>query len=206
MPFQPLWPHGISKIGKSASSPFLVTPFTPALHAYRSLDHHFLIIPEKLSVEVFWPSRAYFDVLYLLGFGAALFSAYLLNRFLKIKVGRSLWLKCWTTKCLAKKKCADYGGRKNQVVCVGSWENHFGDFILWVLASYGPRRIHFNHTESIVKPKYNFQQPYRWSIEYGIEAFKLEKSYIGIIGKDWNHSLPLGTIGKSGLPSSALFR
>ena len=70
--------------------------------------------------------------------------------------------------------------------------------ILWVLASYGPGD--FNHAESIVKAQYASNNLTDEALNMEIEAFKLEKSYIGIIGKGLEPAVaPLGYDWKIGI-------
>ena len=70
--------------------------------------------------------------------------------------------------------------------------------ILWVLASYGPGD--FNNAEKIVTTQNSTQPLSEGELDIKIAAFKLENSYIGIVGKAIEPAVqPLGYDWKIGI-------
>ena len=178
----------------------LVTPFTTCsarLPVYLIIIS--LIIPEKRVLGIFSLQGLTLMFLYLLGFGAALFSAYLLNRFLKIKSRSFFVIEMPNYKVPLPKNVLITVVEKTKSFVWGAGKIILAiSIILWVLASYGPGD--FNHAESIVKAQYASNNLTDEALNMEIEAFKLEKSYIGIIGKGLEPAVaPLGYDWKIGI-------
>ena len=178
----------------------LVTPFTTCsarLPVYLIIIS--LVIPEGRVLWIFSLQGLTLMFLYLLGFAASLFSAYLLNKVLKIK-SRSFFVVVMPNYKIPMPK--------NVFITVIEKTNSFVfgagkiilaiSIILWVLASYGPGD--FNNAESIVKKQNTNETLSEAAIETQIASFKLEHSYIGILGKGIEPAVrPLGYDWKIGI-------
>ncbi|MEM7186333.1 MAG: ferrous iron transport protein B, partial [Bacteroidota bacterium] len=178
----------------------LVTPFTTCsarLPVYLIIIS--LVIPEQRVLGIFSLQGLTLMFLYLLGFGSAIFSAYLLDKVMKIK-SRSFFViempnykvpmvKNVVTTVIEKTKSFVFGAGK--IILAIS-------IILWVLASYGPGD--FKQAEEIVGRETQGLGLSEEEIETRIASFKLEKSYIGIIGKGFEPAVePLGYDWKIGI-------
>ena len=140
-------------------------------------------------------------ILYLLGFGMAIFSAWILNKIMKTK-SKSYFviempnyklpmLKNVTINVVEKTKSFVFGAGK--IILAIS-------VILWVLASYGPGED-FNNAEEIVSSQYSSGNEIPQSeIDEEIASFKLKNSYIGIMGRGIEPAVaPLGYDWKIGI-------
>ena len=77
--------------------------------------------------------------------------------------------------------------------------------ILWFLASYGPGD-NFNNAEEIVKAETISQQISKTELDDKVSAYKLEHSYIGIVGKTIEPIIqPLGYDWKIGIALATSF-
>jgi ferrous iron transport protein B len=139
-------------------------------------------------------------LLYLLGFGMAIFSAYILNTILKIK-GKTYFVvempnyklpmfKNVAINVIEKTKAFIYGAGK--IILAIS-------IVLWFLASYGPGDKFLN-AEKIVLEK-NLEKPLNTAeLQNAIASQKLENSYIGLMGKTIEPAIsPLGYDWKIGV-------
>ncbi len=178
----------------------LVTPFTTCsarLPVYSILIA--LIIPKTRIFGVFNTQGLTLMLLYLLGFGAAILSAYILNKILKIK-GKTFFVvempnyklplfKNVALNVVEKTKAFVYGAGK--IILAIS-------IILWFLASYGPGD--FNDAEEIVTKQEASNKLSQFELDEKIASFKLENSYIGIMGKGIEPVIkPLGYDWKIGI-------
>lgn len=184
----------------------LVTPFTTCsarLPVYLIIIS--LIIPEDRILGVFSLQGLTLMFLYLLGFGAAIFSAYLLDKILKIKNRSFFVVEMPNYKLPMPKNVLITVIEKTKSFVFGAGKIILAiSIILWVLASYGPGD--FNNAEPIVKERYAAQEIDQETLETEIAAFKLEKSYIGIIGKGLEPVVePLGYDWKIGIAIVASF-
>jgi ferrous iron transport protein B len=139
-------------------------------------------------------------LLYLLGFGMAIFSAYILNKILKIK-GKTYFVvempnyklplfKNVGINVIEKTKAFIYGAGK--IILAIS-------IVLWFLASYGPG-AKFNNAEKIVIEKNQNKPLPPADFENAVASQKLENSYIGIMGKAIEPAIsPLGYDWKIGI-------
>jgi len=179
----------------------LVTPFTTCsarLPVYTILIS--LIIPEKMVLGIFNLQGLTLMLLYLLGFGGALLSAWILNKILKLK-HKSFFVaempnyklplfKNVALNVLEKTKAFVYGAGK--IILALS-------IIIWFLGSHGPGEAFSNAQEIVSHQPENKTLP---QDELGdkIAAYQLENSYIGIMGKSIEPVIrPLGYDWKIGV-------
>ena len=120
--------------------------------------------------------------LYLLGFGSAIFSAYLLDKILKIRNRSFFVIEMPNYKVPMPKNVLITVIEKTKSFVLGAGKIILAiSIILWVLASYGPGD--FNDAEQIVQNRNPEKALSEEEMETAVAAFKLENSYIGIIGK-----------------------
>ena len=178
----------------------LVTPFTTCsarLPVYLIIIS--LVIPEGRVLWIFSLQGLTLMFLYLLGFAASLFSAYLLNKVLKIKSRSFFVVEMPNYKLPLPKNVLITVIEKTKSFVFGAGKIILAiSIILWVLASYGPGD--FNNAESIVKKQNTNETLSEAAIETQIASFKLEHSYIGILGKGIEPAVrPLGYDWKIGI-------
>ncbi len=139
-------------------------------------------------------------LLYLLGFGTALVSAWILNKILKIKSKSYFVIEMPNYKLPMVKNVAINVVEKTKSFVLGAGKIILAiSIILWVLASYGPGDS-FNNAEEIVTSEYNADQDPETNLEEKIASYKLEHSYIGIIGRGIEPAVtPLGYDWKIGI-------
>lgn len=178
----------------------LVTPFTTCaarLPVYLIIIS--LVIPEQ---KVFW----FFTLqgltllfMYFLGFAAAIVSAWLLDKFLKIKSKTFFVVEMPNYKLPLFKNVAITVIEKTKSFVLGAGKIILAiSIVLWVLASYGPGD--FNNAEAIVTQEHISETLTDQELDTKIAAFKLEHSYIGILGKGIEPAVaPLGYDWKIGI-------
>jgi ferrous iron transport protein B len=181
----------------------LVTPFitcSARLPVYAILIA--LIIPEKRILGIFSLQGATLMILYLLGFGMAIFSAFILNRILKFKSKSYFVVEMPNYKLPLFKNVAINVIEKTKSFVFGAGKIILAiSIILWFLGSHGPKST-FGNAEKIVlenakKQNTAFAQD---QLETQIGTYKLENSYIGIIGKSIEPVIqPLGYDWKIGI-------
>lgn len=139
-------------------------------------------------------------LLYLLGFGTAIASAWLLNKILKIKSKSYFVIEMPNYKLPMIKNVAINVVEKTKSFVLGAGKIILAiSIILWVLASYGPGDS-FNNAEEIVTSEYVAEQDLDTNLEEKIAAHKLKHSYIGIIGRGIEPAVtPLGYDWKIGI-------
>ncbi len=139
-------------------------------------------------------------LLYLLGFGTALVSAWILNKILNIKTKSYFVIEMPNYKLPMVKNVAINVVEKTKSFVLGAGKIILAiSIILWVLASYGPGDS-FNNAEEIVTSEYNAEQDPDTDLEEKIASYKLEHSYIGILGKGIEPAVtPLGYDWKIGI-------
>ncbi len=179
----------------------LVTPFTTCsarLPVYTILIS--LIIPEKMVLGIFNLQGLTLMLLYLLGFGGALLSAWILNKVLKLK-HKSFFVaempnyklplfKNVGLNVLEKTKAFVYGAGK--IILALS-------IIIWFLGSHGPGEA-FSNAEEIVSHQPENKALPQEQLNDKIAAYQLENSYIGIMGKSIEPVIrPLGYDWKIGV-------
>ena len=181
----------------------LVTPFitcSARLPVYAIIIA--LIIPEKRVLGIFSLQGATLMVLYLLGFGMAIFSAYLLNNVLKFKAKSYFVVEMPNYKLPLFKNVAINVIEKTKSFVFGAGKIILAlSVILWFLGSHGPKKG-FDNAESIVIKKVSQENRMDDAayLEDEISSYKLEHSYIGIIGKSIGPVIePLGYDWKIGI-------
>lgn len=176
----------------------LVTPFTTCsarLPVYVIIIA--LVIPEGGFLGFSYKSLTLMS-LYIIGFLTAIFSAYILNKILKIKSKSFFVIEMPAYKIPLFKNVAITVVEKTKTFVFEAGKIILAiSIILWLLASYGPGE-QFNNAENIVKTEYATLTGD--ALEDKIAAHKLENSYIGIIGKTIEPAIrPLGYDWKIGI-------
>lgn len=160
----------------------LVTPFTTCsarLPVYLIIIA--LVIPEGRFLGLSYQALTLM-LLYLLGFGAAVISAYILNKVLKIKSKTFFVVEMPNYKLPLFKNVAITVLEKTKSFVFGAGKIILAiSIILWFLASYGPGDA-FNDAENIVKTEYASQNLNEEELNQKIASQKLEHSFIGIAG------------------------
>jgi len=178
----------------------LVTPFTTCsarLPVYLIIIA--LVIPEGRVLGVFSLQGLTLLVLYSIGFGAAILAAYILDKFLNIPSKSFFVIEMPNYKLPMLKNVVINVIEKTKAFVVGAGKIILAiSIILWVLASYGPGD--FNTAEEIVRQQTISQNLTKDEFETKIASFKLEHSYIGIVGKGIEPAVkPLGYDWKIGI-------
>ena len=181
----------------------LVTPFitcSARLPVYAILIA--LIIPNKRLFGFFSLQGATLMILYLLGFGMALFSAYILNKILKVKTKSYFVVEMPNYKLPLIKNVAINVIEKTKSFVFGAGKIILAiSIILWFLGSHGPNAS-FKNAEKIVavNSKKAGKIIEKEDLENLTSTYKLENSYIGIIGKSIEPVIkPLGYDWKIGI-------
>ncbi|MFD0990678.1 ferrous iron transport protein B [Mariniflexile jejuense] len=178
----------------------LVTPFTTCsarLPVYLIIIS--LIIPEGRFLGLGYQALTLM-LLYLIGFGIAVLSAYILNKVLKIKSKTFFVVEMPNYKLPLLKNVALTVVEKTKSFVFGAGKIILAiSIILWFLASYGPGDD-FNNAETIIKTEYASQQLSEEELNQHIASYKLEHSYIGITGRAIEPVIrPLGYDWKIGI-------
>ncbi len=182
----------------------LVVPFTTCsarLPVYLIIIA--LVIPEGSIIGLSYQALTLM-ALYLLGFGMAIFSAYILDRILKTKHKTFFVVEMPNYKLPLLKNVIITVIEKTKTFVFEAGKIILAiSIILWVMASYGPGDK-FNNAESYVKETSTTQSTSELNDQ--IAAFKLEHSYIGIVGKTIEPLIkPLGYDWKVGIGLVASF-
>ncbi len=178
----------------------LVTPFTTCsarLPVYLIIIA--LVIPEEKVLGFISLQGLTLLGLYFLGFATAIVAAFTLDKYLRVK-GKSFFVvempnyklplaKNVGLTVLEKTKAFVFGAGK--IILSIS-------IILWVLASYGPGD--FSKAEEIITSSSKSSSLTQEQLQSKIAAYKLEHSYIGILGKTIEPVVkPLGYDWKIGI-------
>jgi ferrous iron transport protein B len=179
----------------------LVTPFTTCsarLPVYAIIIA--LVIPDNRVFGFLNMQGMTLMLLYLLGFGMAIFSAYVLNKILKIKGKTYFVVEMPNYKLPMFKNVAINVIEKTKAFVFGAGKIILAiSVILWFLASYGPGKD-FNDAEAIVKERTKNAPLTSVALEDAIASQKVENSYIGIMGKTIEPAIsPLGYDWKIGI-------
>ncbi|WP_405200216.1 ferrous iron transport protein B [Christiangramia sp. LLG6405-1] len=140
-------------------------------------------------------------ILYLLGFGMAIFSSWLLNKILKTSTKSYFVIEMPNYKLPMAKNVAINVVEKTKSFVFGAGKIILAiSVILWVLASYGPGDD-FNNAKEIITAQYeNNENVEDESVEEAIASYKLKNSYIGIMGRGIEPAVaPLGYDWKIGI-------
>lgn len=178
----------------------LVTPFTTCsarLPVYLIIIS--LVIPDTRVLGIFSLQGLTLMFMYVLGFGAAIFSAYLLDKILKIRSKSFFVVEMPNYKLPLPKNVLITVVEKTKAFVFGAGKIILAiSVILWVLASYGPGD--FNNAEEIIQKEYASQNLSEEEIAMHIDSYKLENSYIGHIGHAIEPAVsPLGYDWKIGI-------
>jgi ferrous iron transport protein B len=180
----------------------LITPFitcSARLPVYAILIS--LIIPEKRFLG-FSLQGLTLMALYLLAFVVAIGSAYLLNKALKLKCKSYFIVEMPSYKVPLFKNVVLNVLEKTKAFVTGAGKIILAlSVILWFLGSHGPGENFNNAQEIVEKQVYSNEQKINPSvIENNVSAYKLENSYIGIMGKTIEPAIkPLGYDWKIGI-------
>lgn len=179
----------------------LVTPFTTCsarLPVYAILIA--LVIPDQRILGVFNAQGLTLMFLYLLGFAAAIISAYILNKVLKIKSKSYFVVEMPNYKLPMFKNVFINVFEKTKAFLIDAGKIILAiSIVLWFLASYGPGK-EFSDAENIVKSEVVNQELSTLELDDKIASYKLEHSYIGIVGKTIEPVIkPLGYDWKIGI-------
>ncbi|MDG1056493.1 MAG: ferrous iron transport protein B [Flavobacteriaceae bacterium] len=182
----------------------LVTPFTTCsarLPVYLIIIA--LVIPEGYIFGLSFQALTLM-LLYLIGFGMAVFSAYVLDRIMKTNRKTFFVVEMPNYKLPLLKNVLITVFEKTKTFVFEAGKIILAiSVILWVLASYGPGDK-FNNAEAIVAEQYADLSDAK--IDDKVAAYRLEHSYIGIIGKTIEPVIkPLGYDWKIGIGLVASF-
>jgi ferrous iron transport protein B len=159
----------------------LVTPFitcSARLPVYAILIS--LIIPKQRIFGFLSLQGLTLMGLYLLGFGMALLSAYILNKVLKISSKSYFVVEMPSYKIPLFKNVAINIIEKTKAFVFGAGKIILAiSIVLWFLGSHGPDAT-FGNAQNIVSQSIKTTDP---NYENKLSEFKLEHSYIGTIGK-----------------------
>ena len=176
----------------------LVTPFTTCsarLPVYAILIA--LIIPEKRVLGFLSLQGLTLMSLYLLGFGMAIFSAYILNKILKLNCKSYFVVEMPSYKVPMFKNVAINVIEKTKAFVTGAGKIILAlSVILWFLGSHGPKN--FDDAASIISSQNTTLSEDEFNDQ--VSAYQLENSYIGIMGKSIEPVIkPLGYDWKIGV-------
>lgn len=179
----------------------LVTPFTTCsarLPVYAIIIA--LVIPNHRVLGFLNLQGLTLMLLYLLGFGMAIFSAYVLNKVMKISGKTFFVVEMPNYKLPLFKNVAINVIEKTKAFISGAGKIILAiSIILWFLASYGPGEK-FKDAETIISSKTENKSISETELNNKIAAYKLENSYIGIMGKTIEPVIsPLGYDWKIGI-------
>jgi ferrous iron transport protein B len=179
----------------------LVTPFTTCsarLPVYAIIIA--LVIPDTRILGFLNLQGLTLMLLYLLGFGMAIFSAYVLNKILKIKGKTFFVVEMPNYKLPMFKNVAINVVEKTRAFIFGAGKIILAiSIVLWFMASYGPGKK-FNNAEAILTAKNENTSLSKLEFKNKVAAYKLENSYIGIMGKAIEPAIsPLGYDWKIGI-------
>ncbi len=179
----------------------LVTPFTTCsarLPVYTIIIS--LVIPKQRVFGIFNTQGLTLMALYLLGFGMAIISAYILNKIMKFKGKTFFVVEMPNYKLPLGKNVALNVIEKTKAFVAGAGKIILAiSVILWFLASYGPGKD-FDNAEQIVRTELQHHEIPPAKMDDAIASYKLENSYIGIMGKSIEPVIrPLGYDWKIGI-------
>ncbi|CAM3655394.1 ferrous iron transport protein B [Flavobacterium saliperosum S13] len=178
----------------------LVTPFTTCsarLPVYAILIS--LIIPDRRVLGLFNMQGLTLMTLYLLGFGMAIFSAYILNKVLNITSHSYFVVEMPGYKIPMFKNVAINVIEKTKSFVFGAGKIILAlSVILWFLGSHGPDKT-FHNADTIIETQLK-NKTVTGDKDDLVASYKLENSYIGIIGKSIEPVIrPLGYDWKIGI-------
>ena len=184
----------------------LVVPFTTCsarLPVYAIIIA--LIIPQQRVLGIFSLQGLTLLALYFLGFTSALLSGYLLHHVLKVKSKTFFVIEMPNYKIPPIKNIFFTVVEKTKAFVFGAGKIILAiSIILWFLASNGP--IKFDNAENDFKSNHTDINLNSEDYEQQLASYKLEQSYIGIMGKSIEPAIkPLGYDWKIGIALIASF-
>jgi ferrous iron transport protein B len=179
----------------------LVTPFTTCsarLPVYSIIIS--LVIPKQRVLGIFNTQGLVLMLLYVLGFAVALLSAWILNKILKMQNKTFFVVEMPNYKLPLFKNVLLNVIEKTKAFVLGAGKIILAiSIILWFLASHGPGN-NFREAQNIITQKSENIGIKASELETEIASFKLENSYIGIMGKAIEPAIaPLGYDWKIGI-------
>lgn len=179
----------------------LVTPFitcSARLPVYAIIIA--LVIPNRRILGIINLQGLTLMLLYLLGFGVAILSAYILNKTLEIKGKTYFVVEMPNYKLPLLKNVAINVLEKTKAFVSGAGKIILAlSIVLWFLASYGPGK-NFDQAEKVVVSQNKDNKISTLELENKIASYKLENSYIGVMGKTIEPMIsPLGYDWKIGI-------
>ena len=179
----------------------LVTPFTTCsarLPVYAIIIG--LVIPDKYVFGVLNLQGLTLMLLYLIGFGMAILSAYVLHKVLQLNCKTFFVVEMPNYKLPMFKNVAINVIEKTKAFVFGAGKIILSiSIILWFLASNGPGKD-FSNAKSIITYKTGNSNLTKVELDNKVAAYKLENSYIGMMGKIIEPAIsPLGYDWKIGV-------
>ena len=179
----------------------LVTPFTTCsarLPVYAIIIG--LVIPDQYVFGILNLQGLTLMLLYVLGFGMAILSAYMLNKVLKLNCKTFFVVEMPNYKLPMFKNVLITVVEKTKAFVFGAGKIILAiSVILWFLASNGPSEK-FRNAQTIITSKAENRSLSALEIENKVASFKLENSYIGLMGKTIEPAIsPLGYDWKIGI-------
>jgi ferrous iron transport protein B len=179
----------------------LVTPFTTCsarLPVYAIIIG--LVIPDTYVLGVLNIQGLTLMLLYVIGFGMAILSAYILNSILKVKGKTFFVVEMPNYKLPMFKNVAINVIEKTKAFVSGAGKIILAiSIILWFLASYGPGK-EFKNAEAIVIENTKANPLSETDFGNAVASQKLENSYIGLMGRGIEPVIsPLGYDWKIGI-------
>ena len=178
----------------------LVVPFTTCsarLPVYMILIS--LVVPNERLLGINYQGLTLMG-LYLIGFLMAILSSSILNAFLKSPNKSYFVVEMPNYKLPLLKNVSLTVWEKTRSFVVEAGKIILAiSILLWFMASFGPGN-NFSNAEEIVSQKYASQSINEMELENKIASFRLENSYIGILGKSIEPLIrPLGYDWKIGI-------
>jgi ferrous iron transport protein B len=179
----------------------LVTPFTTCsarLPVYAIIIG--LVIPDTYVLGILNVQGLTLMLLYVIGFGMAILSAYILNIILKVKGKTFFVVEMPNYKLPMFKNVAINVIEKTKAFVFGAGKIILAiSVILWFLASYGPGK-QFKEAEKIIIENTKAHPLSATEFNNAVASQKLENSYIGLMGKTIEPVIsPLGYDWKIGI-------
>src|SRR5690606_14904494 len=138
-----------------------------------------LIIPQRYVLGIFNLQGLTLMLLYLLGFGGAIVSAYILNKILKHRHKSFFVAEMPSYKMPLFKNVALNVVEKTKAFVYGAGKIILAlSIIIWFLGSHGPGS-EFSEAESIVKQQPESNALNEQELDDKIASYQLENSYIG---------------------------
>ena len=179
----------------------LVTPFTTCsarLPVYAIIIG--LVIPDQFVFGFLNLQGLTLMLLYLIGFGMAILSAYVLHKVLHLNCKTFFVVEMPNYKLPLFKNVAINVVEKTKAFVFGAGKIILSiSIILWFLASNGPSKK-FSDAETILMSKTENVGLSKLELKNKVASYKLENSYIGLMGKTIEPAIsPLGYDWKIGI-------